>query len=346
VAVSYTPKLGLYKAVKGDEPGVWATNFSAAQDDADARFMKSGAGSPNDGAVEVNFIGQRYYDTTDGYEWVGGTTGTPPVGNWLPARMERGAIGGLRLIRVNAQDIRVAVGEAADAVGKRRLLNTALKTKQIDATWAAGSGAGGFPDTISILPDTWYHVFLIGKPDGTVDVGFDSNISASNLLTDTVVAAAGYTLYRRIGSVHTNETASPEEIDDFTQRGDLFMFNDVNSLSLDYDAAVGDSSRTAVTLRVPNGVNVRPICNIHLDHISGRAYIYISPIDAVDTQPGLTTPPLSFHYMQINAEKFFDELAGTVFTDVSSQIGVRADRANTTVRIITLGWIDDRGRND
>ena len=107
-------------------------------------------------------------------------------------------------------DINIAAGAVADSTGKYILNVPTEFTKQLDATWAAGDDAGGLNDTtfaaLPIATDrTTIHVFLIGKieTDGsiTVDAGFDTSITAANLLADTAVVAAGYTLYRRIGSL-------------------------------------------------------------------------------------------------------------------------------------------------
>ena len=72
-------------------------------------------------------------------------------------------------------------------------------TKQIDVTpWVAGTNAGGFPSLLTLTADTWYHLFIIKNPSsGVVDAGFDSNLSATNLLND----ATGFTRFRRVGSV-------------------------------------------------------------------------------------------------------------------------------------------------
>lgn len=103
-------------------------------------------------------------------------------------------------------DIDIAAGAIQDSGGSVTLVLSSVLTKQIDANWAAGDDAGGFPSLLSLAADTWYRVFLIAKPDGTVDAGFDSvaNDDAAALLTD----ATGYSLYRQIGWVYSNSSSN------------------------------------------------------------------------------------------------------------------------------------------
>lgn len=79
--------------------------------------------------------------------------------------------------------------------------NTATFTKRVNATWVQGTNQGGLADALVATPGTWYHVFGLGKPDGTVDFGFDTDLNATNLLADANVVAAGFTLYRKVGSI-------------------------------------------------------------------------------------------------------------------------------------------------
>jgi hypothetical protein len=95
--------------------------------------------------------------------------------------------------------------------------------KQIDAAWAVGSSAGGFPDSISIADNTWYHVFAIAKPDGSIDFGFDTSDTAANLLDANNAGGVGYTKYRRIGDIFYLD--STDKIAMFEQVVDRFQCN-------------------------------------------------------------------------------------------------------------------------
>jgi len=84
--------------------------------------------------------------------------------------------------------------------GFRPFVGLSLPTKQIDAAWAEGDDAGGFPTGISLSANSHYYYFLIAKDDGTIDAGFDSNVNATNLLAD----ATGYTWFRHVGDILTD----------------------------------------------------------------------------------------------------------------------------------------------
>lgn len=76
--------------------------------------------------------------------------------------------------------------------------------KRCDQLWVEGAGTlavpvGGKGFAGALVGGTWYRVFVIMKPDGTCDSGFDNNATATNLLA--AAASAGYTKYRRVGWV-------------------------------------------------------------------------------------------------------------------------------------------------
>lgn len=126
-------------------------------------------------------------------------------------------------------DINIGVGAARSSDDTVNMTVSTAIGKQIDAAWAAGgttaSPAGGFPTGISIANDTWYRVFLISTPGGTVDAGFDTSATAVNLLAN----ATGYTKYRQIGWIRRDTAANKA----FTHRNGAFYYKsqiaDVNS---------------------------------------------------------------------------------------------------------------------
>jgi len=155
-------------------------------------------------------------------------------------------------------DIDIAVGACRDAANVRTMELTSALGKQIDVDWAEGgtpgAPAGGFPSALTLTNDTWYHMFIIGKVDGTLDAGFDTSLTAANLLTD----ASAYTDYRRIGSVKRVTAANVAYI----QYGDYFMF-DASPLSsgIDYDASPGATSFT-IEVSVPPDVVCLALLNV------------------------------------------------------------------------------------
>jgi len=271
---------------------------------------------------------------TDGSNWF-------TAGQNFTAPYPRGHIGGVQLANAadTEHDITIAVGSARDSSDTFNLdLATAL-TKQIDVNWMAGSGQGGFPSTgISLSPATWYHVFLVDDGSGNTDAGFDTSLIAANLLSDS-----GGSFYRRIGSVLTDGT---NNILAFTQVGDDFIWAnpplDVNDSSAGTSAELG-------TLSTPLGVKVLARINAYRDPDDvGDDRVYISSPDANDESPAVSAAPLASASEGANtpdgvANEFHWTM--TVHTNMSSQVRYRANDSDT-LRIVTLGWTDSRGRHD
>ena len=106
-------------------------------------------------------------------------------------------------------DITIDTGSTRAAADDGLITLGAPLTKQIDAAWAAGSAAGGFPTGIALASDTWYRVFVIkNTTSGAVDGGFDTSATAANLLAD----ATDYTQYRMVGWVLTDSSSNISQI--------------------------------------------------------------------------------------------------------------------------------------
>lgn len=114
-------------------------------------------------------------------------------------------------------DLDIAPGTFKNKTSSDAFTLATILVKELDNVWAAGTNAGGRASAVAYSINTWYHSFAIAKADGTVDVGFDTDINAVNLLAD----ATGYTFFRRIGSIKTDGASS---ILLFTQFDDLFVW--------------------------------------------------------------------------------------------------------------------------
>ena len=81
-------------------------------------------------------------------------------------------------------------------------------TKQIDATWASGDNEGGLAIGTPGA-NTALYAFALFKSNGTgMDIGFDPDPNATNLMANAAVEAAEYDLYRKVGSVMTDASAN------------------------------------------------------------------------------------------------------------------------------------------
>ena len=112
-----------------------------------------------------------------------------------------------------AHDINISSGYKTLTDGTDfNVFDVTERTKRIDANWAAGDDAGGFPSGLTLAASTWYYIFTIGKTDGTFDAGFDTSATAANLLTD----ATSYTYYGVLGALKTDASSN---IDSFVSAG-------------------------------------------------------------------------------------------------------------------------------
>lgn len=225
-------------------------------------------------------------------------------------------------------DINISVGVGTSNDDKVLELTSAF-TKQLDEVFAAGTAAGGnFVDTGSpaaIQADQTYHIFLIRKDsDGSIDAGFDTSVVAANI-------PAGYTSFKRIGSVLTDEDANILAFSAIETAGGgievLWL-----SPPLDVDAT---TSTTAVshTLSVPIGYKVEARMNVLVD----EDLTYFSSLDVNDEAPSVSDAPLAtLGFMKESQEQIF------IRTNISAQIRERSDTGGQDLRIATLGWTDAR----
>lgn len=259
-------------------------------------------------------------------------------GEKLTRTCPRGWIDGL-ILSNNAtdanNDIDIAAGMARDASDTEAMVLAGSLTKQLDAVWAVGTGAGGL-DTGSKANSTWYHVWLIKNPTtGTVDSLFSTSASAPTMPT-------GYTLKRRIGAVRTDGSGN---LVAFTQDGDEILWTDP---PLDVDATNPGTSAVTRALTVPTGIRVQAIVNLAIvNGTSTNAHPYLSSLDVTDEAPSLTAGPLAT--IMSDGTNVARHGIGPirVRTDTSALIRSRlaGSNTNTILLIATLGWVDPRGRN-
>lgn len=245
----------------------------------------------------------------------------------------RGFISGLTLSTAGSSStFSVSIGVAVDTARTDFMKLTSAYSKTTSA-WAVGSTNGAL-DTGTIANSTWYHVYLIKRPDtGVVDVLISTSASSPTLPTN-------YTLSRRIGSMKTNGSAQWTR---FYQNGDEFL----------WDAPVADASALAVTtsvsnitVSVPTGITVNVIFQGDYTNTASaqQVVLFYSPVTSSQA-PG--TP--GGHWSIINqiANSFVANFFNNIRTNTSAQINAKSGAAaNNSLYVITHGWIDTRGRED
>ncbi|PND31549.1 hypothetical protein C1I89_22175 [Achromobacter pulmonis] len=192
--------------------------------------------------------GDLYVDGVGWHRWNAGLSkyALAPV---TPTQRE-----GLGTEWVNATSILVKPGRCASTSGDVLLELTANNTRTVQTSGAYVHGASGN----GLLSGTrqagwWYYVFLLRRDsDGLVAVAFDTSVVAAN-------RPAGYSHYRRIGTVRTDAS---NNLMAFTQIGNEFWFDNVVRIYT-FDAVV------AGTTYAPGTGTPGPIS--HTVHLSGWA---------------------------------------------------------------------------
>lgn len=225
----------------------------------------------------------------------------------------------------------IAAGAAMDSTNAYLMQLSAIA--KTTSAWAVGTAAGGL-DTGAIANNTGYHFFVIRRPDtGVVDVLFSLSASAPTL-------PANYTQFRRIGWAKTNGSA---QWTSFIQDGDFFQW-----LSPPLDVSTAGAAGTSAVLRTlttPGSVNCRVQLSVQVGAGAGGELLYLSDPSVTDQAPvSGAASPLNSMAIAPNAT-----IAAHIWarTNTSSQIRTRqlVGSAAETLRIVTIGWVDTRGRD-
>jgi hypothetical protein len=251
----------------------------------------------------------------------------------------RGWLSGLGLSTAGATaTFGVAAGAANDSTNIMMMKLVSAYTKTT-AAWAVGTGNGAL-DTGTIAASTWYHVFLIKRPDTyVVDVLVSLSATAPTLPT-------GYTYFRRIGSMKTDGSSQWIK---FIQDGDKFRWatpvRDINNNN------PGTAAVTLVFPSLPLGVRVQADLSAALfnNNAGGGTALYLSDLSQNDVAAGALT---GFTIAATNtnaaaASVVFTGAPVSIMTDVLQSIRSRVggSTADLNVMIMVHGYNDFRGRN-
>ena len=300
------------------------------------------AGTPTNGTAKsgfgslFDFIAQRLAAGTSG-------AGTATAAELQTSReslgilIPRGHIAGLTLSTAGSSStFSVAAGQAADSANAV-LMELAASLSKTTSSWAVGTGNGAL-DTGTIANNTWYHAWLIRRPDtGVVDALASTSASSPTM-------PANYTQKRRIGSLRTNGSAQWVL---FVQTEDYFEWD---AAVMDVSVSNPGTSAVTRTLTVPTGVVVEA-------HFNGGAYngsstvtgCLFSALSKSDQTPSETTTPL-WNSGALNAStgsaSRSSYVTHRIYTNTSAQVRSRlaASDASINLYVATLGWRDTRGR--
>ncbi len=229
----------------------------------------------------------------------------------------------------------VASGVARDSVNAYDLAiaSSVSKILQAGGAWASGSNANGLFGGVR-ASGTVYHVCAIrADSDGAIDFGFDASsaICANR--------PAGYSNWRRIGSVLTDATNA---IRQFRQDGDYFRYN---SPILDVDTTAQGTTTVVRALRVPTGVKVLAKLNVLVGEATAGVYLYDPDITTTPPLPNTASAPLFSVFNNTVGAGNFDVGQVEVWTNAASGAVMSIGNATLTLRMVTYGWVDRRGRD-
>jgi len=215
-------------------------------------------------------------------------------------------------------------------------------TKQIDATWAAGDDAGGLADALTLAIDTTYHMFALSNEAGSsTDFGFDTSLTAVNLLADSAVISAGLTKYKRIASCITDGSSNILNGSYHFNPDGSYNFKFSNPINDVLDTNPGTSAQVN-TMSTPTGLQVKwnGVFTMFDDSPDANTYGLMT-----STQDANITPTFSSHHIFIPTIAGSANFVGSVcppdiYTNTSSQTRYRisASTADHDVYLITTGW--------
>ena len=250
--------------------------------------------------------------------------------NSTPPTWPAGHINGLTISNAADadHDITFAAGKCIDSTDNEVLTLASALTKQIDSAWSVGDAAGGlFSGTVA--NSTTYHCFIIRKDsDGSIDAGFDTSNVAANI-------PAGYTAFRRVGSILTDSSSNilNAQYLEITGGGLRCIYDD-GILDLDN---TGNTSGALVTMSIPAGYKFKGLFNQRLVHSSAN--------QSLVSDPDQTNNAIGNNNMHCSVGAGATEAINSVEinTDTSSQIRYRTTSASaSSFRIATTGYIDAR----
>ncbi len=131
--------------------------------------------------------------------------------------------------------------------------DTAL-TKQIDATFTIGNNAGGLASPLTVSANTTYHLFVLLNPTSSnTEAGFDTSLTATNLLADANVITGGYTKYRRIGSIITDASSNIVQFTAYETSGGGVKIGYATKIQ---DFSISSTSFASYNLSIPQGIKL------------------------------------------------------------------------------------------
>ncbi len=229
-------------------------------------------------------------------------------------------------------DITISPAMVMDSQNNKFLELENSLTKKIDESWSEGDNTGGLATGLTLAANTNYHLFLIGKDDGTVDAGWDTDINAVNLLS----GATGYVYYRWVFGHITDASAN---IVNYVQSGGSVYWLDA---ILDYSQNSTGTDRIVVPARVITGVEVIALINAEMSNAADQTVnAWFKSTKFVDVPATSTNRTHAASPYGGNSQQQMQ-----ILTDTLGQIAFRASlsSSNNVINIRTDGYIYNMGK--
>lgn len=232
-------------------------------------------------------------------------------------------------------DINIDAGEAMDESGEVLMQLPLAITKQLDASWAVGSAAGGL-NTGAKAANTWYEVLLIYRQDtGVTDVMFSTAANRDTL-------PANYTHKRHLAWIRTNASSA---ILGYTQDAQETAYFTLSAAVNDV-AVVFTTTATLATLTVPPNC----VARIRASNTSNASVNAGLACLIQETRETAGAPDDTTGMNSLGVQDIVGCNGGhmDIQVDANSQIryDMEAATGSPTLRISTFGWIDRYTRSN
>jgi hypothetical protein len=221
-------------------------------------------------------------------------------------------------------DIAAGVANASDSSALMKLPAAMMKTT---GAWAVGSGGGGL-DAGTVAASSWYHAFLILRPDtGVADILLSRSATSPTM-------PASYTKKRRLGAVKTDASG---HLIAFKQVGNEFTW-----LIPIADVVVTNQGTSATSYPVSapssstNDLKVKALIRGIMSN-AAAATLLINGDDENSTPSNLPSGNATGYCAAGAATNF----GTSVRTSTAGTIRIVASAANTSVYVATYGWVDE-----
>lgn len=246
-----------------------------------------------------------------------------PIAAPISAALLRGYLAGLQRTSNTTTTLSIGAGVCADDT------NTVMLSLIAGTINCATVGADGL-DAGALASNTTYHVFAIGKTDGTT-----ARLASTSVSSPTM--PSGYTYKRRISSFKTDPGAAT--IRNYTQVGNEFTWSaTITSYAGNFTA----TTVVNVNLAVPTGIKVMAKFRTRATAGNSGGVVLYPPEQAAQ---GFGSPGgnISLSWSVSNGQQAGDF---TMLTDTSGQVRGIGTSAGESVETATYGWVDMRGRDD